>query len=322
MTDQHPVLKKEFIFFEGRLPAGYRCCFPIAIFNRSAYRYIQSPTGWRSFYVLAPAQHEAHASFHFFVADGIARSPLRAPFGSLEVSALLPQHLVYGFLDYVNNCLKDAGLSEVFIKNPPELYAPEAMTLVSNFFVTRNYSVEEHEVGAIVPVTRNTFTDIIHPRKKRKLHQCRDEGGLNFRQLQHTSLPVVYEFIEACRQQKNYRLSITLKDLQLFVERFPSEYLIFAVYHDGKMVAASVTIRTYPDVLYHFISDHIRRLGSLRPALILMEGIYNYCQTENIRLLDLGTSTVDGEPNFKLVKFKCELGAQLTHKFTFSRRFR
>jgi len=31
---------------------------------------------------------------------------------------------------------------------------------------------------------------------------------------------------------------------------------------------------------------------------------------------------VDGEPNFKLVKFKCELGAQLTHKFTFSRRFR
>lgn len=262
---------------------------------------------------------EAYASLHFFVEDRLARSPLRAPFGSLEVSPGVPHDVVYNFLDHVNSRLMESGVREIVITNPPDLYAPQAMTLAANFFLTRKYSVTRHEIAAIVPVSPKPFTEMIHGRKKRKLNQCRNQG-LTFDQMPHSSLPVVYEFIATCRKPKNFNLSITLNDLQQFVDRYSSEYLIFSVFYHERMVAASVTIRIYHNVLYHFISDHARDVGPLRPALVLMEGIYDYCQRENIQLLDLGTSTVDGQANFKLVKFKCELGAQLTHKFTFSKK--
>ena len=321
MVDQGSVLKKGYLFAQGLLPAGYRCTFPTALFNQSAYREFQSQTGWRSFYVLSPSRYEAHACIHFFVADGIARSPLRAPFGSLEFSTLLPRSIVFRFLDYVDNNLKEAGVTQVIIKNPPDRYEPEAMALLSNFLLAREYGVLEHELGAVVPVSDKRFHEIIHPRKKRKLNQCHDQG-LSFVQLRQSALPGVYDFIGACRMQKNFTLSLTRHQLEDFVERFPDEYLLFAVYHHNEMVAASVTIRPYPHVLYHFISDHIRKIGALRPALILMEGIYDFCQRANIKFLDLGTSTVDHRPNFKLVKFKTELGGQLTHRFTFTKTFK
>ena len=270
--------------------------------------------------MLSPSRYEAHACIHFFVVDGVAQSPLRAPFGSLEVSNIVPSSIVYRFLDYVDDSLKEAGVTQVIIKNPPDRYKPVAMALLSNFLLTRGYRVMAHELGTIMPVSGKSFQEIIHPRKKRKLYQCYD-GGLRFVQLQRSSLHAVYDFIAACRLQKNFKLSITKKELEQCVDRFPEEYLLFALYHETEIVAASVAIRAYSDVLYHFISDHIRKIGALRPALILMEGIYDYCQRANIRLLDLGTSTVEGQPNFKLVKFKTELGGQLTHKFTFTKTF-
>lgn len=208
----------------------------------------------------------------------------------------------------------------MIIRNPPDHYEPEAMALLSNFLLARDYRVMEHELGAIVPVTGRPFHEIIHPRKKRKLNQCYEQG-LSFAQLQRSSLAAVYDFIAACRIQKNFKLSLTRHELEQFADRFPEEYLLFAVYHQNEMVAASVAIRSYPDVLYHFISDHIRKIGTLRPALILMEGIYEWCQRANIKFLDLGTSTVDRRPNFKLVKFKTELGGQLSHRFTFTKTF-
>ena len=321
VVDQGSVLKKGYLFAQGLLPAGYRCIFRTAIFNQSTYREFQSQTGWRSFYVLSPSRYEAHASIHFFVVDGIARSPLRAPFGSLEFSTILPRSIVFRFLDYVDNSLKEAGVTQVIIKNPPDRYEPEAMALLSNFLLTREYRVMEHELGAIVPVSDKCFREIIHPRKKRKLNQCYCQG-LSFVQLQRSSLPAVYDFIAACRMEKNFKLSLTRHELEKFVDGFPDEYLFFAVYHHKDMVAASVAIRPYPDVLYHFISDHIRKIGALRPALILMEGIYDFCQRANIKFVDLGTSTVDGRPNFKLVKFKTELGGELTHRFTFTKTFK
>lgn len=251
----------------------------------------------------------------------MAHSPLRAPFGSLEFSTLLPRSLVFRFLDYVDNSLKESGVTQVIIKNPPDHYGPEAMALLSNFLLTRDYRVMEHELGAIVPVAGKPFHEIIHPRKKRKLNQCYEQG-LSFVQLRRSSLHAVYDFISACRMQKNFKLSLTKHELEQFVDRFPEEYLFFAVYHHKEMVAASVAIRPYPDVLYHFISDHIRKIGALRPALILMEGIYGWCQRAHIQVFDLGTSTVDGRPNFKLLKFKTELGGQLTHRFTFTKIFK
>jgi hypothetical protein len=50
-----------------------------------------------------------------------------------------------------------------------------------------------------------------------------------------------------------------------------------------------------------------------------MEGIYEFCQTEKIRIIDLGTSALHDRPNFGLLDFKLNLGAAPTEKLTFEK---
>lgn len=311
-------MKKEYIFTTGDLPADYRCNHRTSVFNGAAYRELQSQTGWHSYHILDSDHAKVKGSAHFIVEGGSAKCPLKAPFGSVDVSEDISSDLFVKFLDYIEDQLLHLGVSKIVIKLAPELYDPERLVVASNFFLTHHYDIRDAEVGAIIPVTERNFNEIIHPRKKRKLQQSRGDG-LSFLLLGADSLSSVYDFIAARRQPKKYSLSISRDDLLRTVQRMPKQYPLFAVFHQGEMVAASVTIKVYDNILYHFISDHVRKIGPLSPALVLMEGIYDYCRAENIRLLDLGTSTVDGVPNFKLVKFKTELGAKISHKFTFEK---
>lgn len=254
----------------------------------------------------------------FHIADGVARSPLRAPFGSLDLKPGLAPRVVFDFLIFVEDKLRNMRVTRMVVKNPPDLYDSQRMALLANFFLTHQYQIIDAEVGAIMPVSSDAFSERIHRRKKRKLEQTRTDA-LRFVRLKRHELADVYDFIAACRLQKNYKLSITSDELSQFVDRFPEDYLLFGVFYGTQMVGASVAIRVYKNALYHFISDHVRKLDARRPSLILMEGIYEYCLSEGISLLDLGTSMRDGKPDVKLLRFKTEMGAQLTHKFSFQK---
>lgn len=311
-------LKKKYTFHEGDFPAQSRADFGVAIFNRAAYGDLQSPSGWFSFYILRDT--EVCACIRFCIVDGIAKSPLRAPFGSLDLRPGIDAQVVFEFLSYCEDKLRSFGVSGVALKNPPDLYDPERMALLTNFFLTHDYRITDAEVSAIISVSVDPFRERIHRRKKRKLEQSRCDA-LRFVKLEGSALKQVYEFIAGCRKRKDYRLSITLMELTRFVNRFPNDYLLFGVFYDDKIVAASVTIRVHNRALYHFISDHVHEIGALRPGLILMEGIYNYCFSDGISILDLGTSTLDGKPDVKLLRFKTEIGGRLTHKFSFQKNF-
>ena len=309
-------MKKKYTFHKGDIPADCRATFSAALFNRAPYGEIHLRAGWSSFYILQ--EDEVCAAMRFCTVGDVAMSPLRAPFGSLDARKGIPPQVVFAFLTFVEENLRRSGASRIVVKNPPDLYDSQGIALLTNFFLTHQYQITDAEIGAVIPVSENHFSERIHRRKKRKLEQSRIDA-LRFRKLERDALADVYNFIAACRLPKNYTLSISLKELTQFVDRFPDDYLLFAVFHEGEMVAASVAIRVHEMALYHFISDHIRQVGALRPALILMEGIYDYCFSGGIQLLDLGTSTLDGKPDAKLLRFKTEIGGCLTYKFSFSK---
>ncbi|HMG91078.1 MAG TPA: hypothetical protein VK589_13525, partial [Chryseolinea sp.] len=58
---------------------------------------------------------------------------------------------------------------------------------------------------------------------------------------------------------------------------------------------------------------------STNPTVFLIRSLYQYCFENGIALFDLGTSSLDGIPNFGLLNFKIRLGATPTTKFTFQK---
>lgn len=310
---------EDYWFHEGKLPSAYRLNFEQSLFNTEAYRSLQASDNWVSFYLLNQQEFLVEAQIHFYVKDADAKSIIQSPFGGIECSSKLNNNkALFNFIERFCGKLKDVGCKTITIVCRPILYSSGQQSLIGTFLQNLGFRVSASEIASVISVTSKPFAEIIHPRKKRKLVQSLS-AHLEFRSLTYESLAEVYKFIEQHRMEKRYLMSASLSHLQKSGQHLPDRYAVFGIFHNGSMVAASVCVRVTTTILYHFISDHVRKIGEARPSLVLMKGIYEYCQQNNIDLFDLGTSAVNGLPNFKLIKFKTELGGVPTQKLTYTK---
>jgi hypothetical protein len=311
---------EDYIFYEGELPSAYQIDFEQAIFNMPDHRLLQASTGWSSFFILHPKTIKVVAAVYFHVSDSIARSPLKNPFGSIEFADGVPLPLLFQFLEFIEQKLRSKNISAIIINAPPQKYSHHT-ALLSIFLLNNDYKIKQAKVGAVIEVDENPIQKILHRSEKRRLIKSQ-KAGLSFREVPMVKLCCIYKFIETCREAKGYQLSLTLQELQQTINKFPEHYFLFGVYKEEQLVAASIAIRVQQNVLYEFYHDHAAEWNHLSPVVLLVEGIYRYCQSQNIALLDLGTSAVDDRPNFGLLNFKLKLGARPTPKFTFEKTLR
>jgi hypothetical protein len=308
-----------YIFHEGPLAADTILDYEPAIFNTPRFPDVQTSTPSFTFHLLDVSRSIALAGIQFHVENAVARTPYKAPFGSIECSGSINPKLLYRFLHFIDGELKKKGIREVWIKNPPRAYSPELWSLVETSLLNQKFLIAQAEISAVIPVNESPFTAGIRHSEKLRLQQGR-EAGFMFRNVAITDLDSVFSFIAGCHRKKGYQVPIGLEELKNTAKEFPENYLLFAVFHQGKIVAASVSIRVKKNILYNFLANHKKVLNHLSPPVMLMEGMYEYCRKNSIGLMDLGTSALHGEPNFSLLDFKLHVGGRPTSKFSFTKK--
>lgn len=293
--------------------------FEPALFNLPEFFLMKEPTGWISFYVLNQKTGRAVACLHFHIADNIARSPAKAPFGSIDCVEDINPSLLYDFLHYTDTKLMEKGVREIHLKNPPRAYSPETFSLIETFLLNRNYTIADAEPGATIIVNDRPFVEGIRHSEMLR-HKQAQNAGFSFRQIGEEQIDEVYSFISACHREKGYKISIAGEDLGAAAKKFPGRYLLFGVFSDENLVGASVSIVIKKHILYNFLVNHEKKYNHLSPPVLLMEGLYNFCRDNSISLLDLGTSALHGQTNFSLLDFKIHLGGLTTSKFSFYKK--
>ena len=133
-------------------------------------------------------------------------------------------------------------------------------------------------------------------------------------------LQKIYIFLDACRKEKGYSLSMSYAEIEKLAKVFPERIILTAVIDKNQIVAANISIRVYDHVLYNFYHDHASEYDSVSPVVLLNEGLYQLCQKEKVQFLDLGTSNIEGELNESLLNFKINLGAEPSRKLTFTKK--
>lgn len=265
--------------------------------------------------------HEKHrrllAVFQVCIDEGIGKSPRRAPYGGIECSPRVSPTQLFDFISFIESCLRAEGVTQLTLKNAPPGYAPRVSALLYTFLVNQGYAVVHAEATALIDI-QSSQERTLHAWERRKLRQA-TAAGLAFEVLPAEQLPALYAFIAACRQQKQYSLSLSLEDVLKAMNRFPEAYVLFGVYQDKKLIAGALSVRVSENVLYNFYSDHDAAYDALSPVVMLIEGMYQYCVRQCIGLLDLGTSALGDAPNFGLLEFKLRLGGEPSPKFTFTK---
>ncbi|WP_420149002.1 GNAT family N-acetyltransferase [Spirosoma sp.] len=264
----------------------------------------------------------AEARCAFFVDAGKAISPVAAPFGSVEFTETLPEPVLDTFLHALSNAIRSIGTSTTFrLTHYPCCYAPEQTALLRKKLPKYGFQLTRTDQTFYLPVDAGMFGQLIAPAERRRLRKCR-EAGFQFQHWTSPNITDVVNFVQDTRRQQGYQLTICPKNLTNLLHRFPDQFLVFTVYDGLKLAALSIAIRVREDILYSFLPASHPDYRTFSPTVMLVDGLYTFCQKEAIRLLDLGTS-LDGnnQPKSSLRRFKRNLGALESPKFVFEKHF-
>jgi hypothetical protein len=288
------------------VPEGFTPEFELGIFHTQQHLLLQAETGWHSFSIIESNRKTIHGIIRIHIHEYVARSPLKSPFGSFLFSKDVSLVLLDEFVRFVEEKLKAKRVESFQLKNQPEIYEPSKGTTLKSVLTNAGYIIQQEETSAIIPVETSLFESRIHRTKKPRLKKCREQ--FEFHEVPNKRLDEVYDFLNTCRAEKGYALSLSLEELQRTITAFPDRFLLHQATDQDKMVAASISIRVNENVLYTFYYDHLRAYDSVTPIVFLCDGLYNFCQKNQLSLLDLGTSNPNGKLNQSLLDFILSLG--------------
>jgi len=305
-----------FSFHEG-LPEATTLHIDQGIFHDSKHLKLQAPSGWHSFYIQNNKQVEGIVSFHTDKDE--AASPYRSPFGSFLFSDAVSENVLAEFVTYCENQLISKKVKFITLKNQSEVYSTEKSKKLLRVLSRLGYTLAAEETSAVISIRGKVFESGLHKSEKKRLRKCR-ESGLTFTIMPLLQLQKIYTFLDACRKEKGYSLSMSFAEIEKLAKVFPERIILTAVIDKNQIVAANISIRVYDHVLYNFYHDHASEYDSVSPVVLLNEGLYQLCQKEKIQFLDLGTSNIEGELNESLLNFKVNLGAEPSRKLIFTKK--
>ncbi len=255
----------------------------------------------------------------FFLRGQQAVSPLAAPFGSIEFSPSLPDDVLNELIRQLIESARTAGATSVRLVNYPGCYAPEQTARLLRQLTRHGFQTTATHENFHLSITPQAFEHYIAPAEQRRLRKCQT-AGFRFAQWFSPDLCTVTRFIGQVHQQRNHAETIAPAQLTKLIQTFPDRFPVFGAWDVDRLIALAIAVRVSPTMLYYFLPVSDPAYDAYSPMVLLIDGLWTYCQQQSIALLDLGVSlNSDRTPKPSLMQFKRHLGAQLSLKTTVER---
>lgn len=246
-------------------------------------------------------------------------SPKRGTFGGIMLNETIEIQLIEQFLNVIKEYLIKIGARTISIKCPPFSHDLATCSIMTNILLRQGFRLSSHELNYDMKVDGRAFIDRIDYGNIKRVRKCIREN-LFAAQVGSDEYLKVYQVIKENRERRGFPLSMSSEQLGKMVEIFPEKMYFFSVYLDkemSSMLAAAVCIALTDKILYVFYWGDIAGTESYSPIALLASTIYEFCQKQGFIVLDVGTSTILGEPSYGIVKFKRNLGFSESLKLSF-----
>ncbi|GAA4408747.1 hypothetical protein GCM10023187_31120 [Nibrella viscosa] len=263
--------------------------FDVFLYLQPEHVALQAGPDWQMYVLLNKQTAQIDGLAHFFRENALARSPWRAPFGGVQLRQGLPEITATAFLHHLQLHLWQQGIRQVQWLQCPDAYAPETNKWLRAVLPGYGYTLQYNQLNHHIPVTESPFTANLHDSLRRRLRKCRKAGFL-FQQEAAVTLPEAYAFIKRCRDEKQKPLSLSLDQLSRYFDLFPDRYFLFTVRTEGELAAVGVAVLVTQGILNHLYPASPKRFNTYSPSVLLNAGLYTYCQSRHISMLDLGVS--------------------------------
>ncbi len=289
----------------------------VSLFNSNKFIFSRPETGNRILFFLIDCNTNLPvAKFSVVIIRDQAFSPWKAPYGSVECSRSAGREVISTFVVQILEWLKKNAVSRLKIVHYPDFYNQEISDIIRDCYVENGIELNVSDRNQHLPVSTAIFSSVILSDERRRLNNC-FKRGFSGEMGNFSRLREAYKLLVMARKRKNYPEAMPYDELERMFLLHPDHYLLFTTMDDDKIIAAVISIRINANIVYNFYhADHEDYLN-FSPTVMSINFVYAYCQENSIPFIDLGISSLDGEINEGLYRFKRELGAIDSHKKRF-----
>lgn len=251
--------------------------------------------------------------------DGKLCSPFSAPFGGFHYNhEYMFYNVVHEFLSDLKEYVSREGLKQVVITLPPDLYQVNMNAKLVTAFIQLGYTMENPDVNNWVNLLEfdGKWTKSVVAQNCRKAikHGLKWSIATEMKEYEEA-----YEVIHNNREEQGRKILMNLEDILEVKKVFPVDFFLIRE-NNGNSVGAAIFYRGHEKIVQGiFLGDDMekRNLGVMN---YLYMNIYQYYKEIGFEYIDLGTSSLKGEPNEGLIRFKELHNCKTSLRFTFTWR--
>ncbi|MEH2059446.1 MAG: hypothetical protein V7K97_25485 [Nostoc sp.] len=289
------------------------------IFNTSDFFYIHQAERAFYFQLCKKNTEIVLGTMHFTeIASDLFKSPAKGTFGGFVIKENIDFNIYEQFIITVDDYLWCIGAKRIEVIMQPMCHNPSLFSLTYNIMIRLGYAVENHELNYNLAVDNICFSAKINHGNRKRLNKCLREG-FTAKELDYSVYDQAYSVILENRIRRGFIFSMKYEQILQMVSTFPEKMKLFGVFNKDIIVCSSICVVINPLILYVYAWGDIDNMQNYSPITLLANYIYEYAQKKAFQIVDLGTSTILGEPNIGLMKFKKNLGCQESLKLSFSK---
>ena len=295
-----------YVIHEGEPPSGYKSALNEPVYYSPAYLSIQQYDQLNTFLLLDTATSKIVAKALFSTeSSGTKISLPRAPFGGICHTVDLDSQALKWWL---SNLLQ----SKMVIKQPVYFYEgyshilEEMNALGQTNDINHHIDLDGYHLGQL------------HNMQIRRIRKCK-HARFEFKEVKgEEELAKVYVFIAECRMQQGLVINIPRDKFMQSFTLLADHYRAFIIATpEGETIAATVVIRVSNGIAYNYLPASSKQYHRYSPMAFLLFRTALLYKSEGYDILDLGITSIDGEEQVSLARFKERMGAIRSPKTTY-----
>ena len=204
------------------------------------------------------------------------------------------------------------------ISLPPAYFYPEVFLDQASALKELGANVVEEKNSTVAVECSNGFspTEGFSRGNRKRVRAFHDLHGL-VRPAQESELGSAYDLLEASRLRRGTHLSIGREKFVNLVTSLPRAYRCWLAIADSKLMGAALTVDIDSSSLYVLYWGDTLVGRQLSVSASICEHLLILAASEGKAFLDLGVSSLGGQVDQGLLRFKHNLGAETHSQFRF-----
>jgi hypothetical protein len=231
-----------------------------------------------------------------------------ASYGGFVLKNGLGIHKVYLIVEHTVAYFKTHGYKKIVLTQPPLIYWSNPHQYIDFALMKNGFSYRKREITAVISLNKADPLATFHADARRSTKKALREG---VRVVINEDFATFYNILKHnLGMRHNVSPTHTLDELQKLKKLFPDKIILFGAFHKHTMLGGMVLFATNPHVALAFYISHDNKFQAYRPVNLLFYEVMQWARNRGFKFLDLGTFTLNMEPNWGLGRFKENFNAQ------------